>query len=202
MPVPMADGLTLRQFEGALAFVGKVEELADGLRDLGLFVLSGQAREEAAETCAANGVTLRHVEDLLAFVGEVEDSPKARRVVAGMLCDGAKLRRAVADLHAFRAAEKKRGIHPSAGGDRAFGDKPAKAGPLDGEDAQVWSHDRMCRIAWCRVNSDRRPVAEVAQELGVSETTLKTMLDRGKLLSQSMLPGNPKKPVDDKKATS
>lgn len=175
--------------------------LADGLRDLGLFVLSGQARDDAAATCAANGVTLRHVEDLIAFVAEVEDRPKARRIVAGMLTDGAKLRRAVADLHAFRAAERKRGVLPDAGGDRAFGDKPAKVGPLDGEDAQVWPHDRMCRIAWCRVHSDRRSVAEVAAELGVSETTLKTMLDRGRVLSQSMIPQNPKKPVDDSKAT-
>ncbi len=49
---------------------------------------------------------------------------------------------------------------------------------------EAWDHDRMCRIAHCRVNADRRPIAEVARDLGVSETTLAIMVDRGRHLSE------------------
>ncbi len=63
---------------------------------------------------------------------------------------------------------------------------------------EPWDHDRQCRIAWCRVNGDRAPVAFVARELGVSETTLGVMLERGRAISVSpLLEGKPrpKKPA-------
>jgi hypothetical protein len=105
------------------------------------------------------------------------------RVLVSLLVDAAKREPRLADLRAVASIKRERAAEAL----RAPGDAPYVPGPGEGEPAEVWSHDRMCRIAWCRVHGDRRPKAEVARELDVQLGTLEAMLARGQALSRSPL---------------
>ena len=52
---------------------------------------------------------------------------------------------------------------------------------------EPWDHDRMCRIAWCLFNGDRKPKPMIAAMLGIQPGTLEAMLARGEQLSTSPL---------------
>lgn len=178
-----------------IAPVAQVDAILDELLVAGVHVGFPDERVELAERLAVDGVGAQDVRVLAQHCAEtVQDGPGAvARVLASILTDRAKRDARLADLRAVLGAKARRACQDS----RAPGDAPVRpfAGPTEGEDPMVWEHDRMCRIAWCRVNSDRRPVAEVAAELGVKVGTITAMLDRGRVLSESPIvkpaPGTP-----------
>lgn len=109
----------------------------------------------------------------------VEGQGSAARVLASILGDDRKRDDRLVDLREI-AARKAIRAHQD---ERAPGDKPYVPGPVEGETREVWEHDRMCSIAKCRVDGDRVAIAVVARELGVSETTLGVMLERGRAMA-------------------
>lgn len=163
--------------------------LLDELGVAGIHEGFAPERLALAKLLEANGITPDDVAMLaLHCRSTVDGEPGARRVLASILADPEKARVRLDDLraiHALRAARQNRG----------FGDKPTTPGPTEGETKEAWEHDRMCRIAWCRTHGDRAPVELVAKELGVSETTLRIMVDRGRVLSTSPLLDGVEKPT-------
>lgn len=113
----------------------------------------------------------------------VEGAGSAARVLASLLVDDRKRDARLVDLREIAARKALRARQD----ERAPGDKPYVPGPVEGETREVWEHDRMCSVAWCRVRGDGASVPVVARELGVSEATLGVMLERGRVLRQSPL---------------
>ena len=139
-----------------------------------------EKRMGLAGQLVAAGVSLDDIE----LVGDhcratVEGVAAAARVLASLLGDDRKLQARLVDLRTIREAQAKRALR---GVDKAPGDQPYVPGPIGEEPRAVWEHDRQCELAVCRVDSDRRSIAEVAREMDVSETTLRVMLDRGRVL--------------------
>jgi hypothetical protein len=139
---------------------------------VGVFALSKKARLAIAEELWRAEVTPGHVERLFRWIAAGESEGKARRYLAGLLQDIEGAKEAIADLDRR---------------DRIRGRSERNAmdyrdAPQEGEDPEVWEHDRMCVIAWCRVKGDGRTVEEVAEELGVKTGTITAMLDRGRVL--------------------
>lgn len=116
----------------------------------------------------------------------VEGAAAAARVLVSLLIDDRKRDARLIDLREI-AQRKAIRARQDEDGEVNGGDRPYVPGPTEGESREAWDHDRQCRIAWCRVHGDHRPVGEVARELGVSETTLGVMLERGRVLSASPL---------------
>lgn len=198
--VPLSDsGMN----EGTNSFVLSLqngEGVGTVLVEFGVFALSTARRSAAEAVCAAVRVQPVELRDLLGYIREGEPvEGTARRYMAAIVSDETKLRDAVEGLRAFRRAQAAmarvtKPQEPEDTGPAHMANLPlgsptcpcmecakarAKATP-----AEPWDHDRMCRVAWCRVNGDKRPMAEVAAELGVSDSTLGAMLDRGRVLSE------------------
>lgn len=154
--------------------MGALESMEDVLAAAEIHVGFPQERRALAGSLVSRGVLVEEAEALIEHCRATCSPPAAPRVIASILADDAKCASRVADLRVVQEAKKRR--------NRAFGDAPVKLGPLPGEEPEVWEHDRQCRIAYCRAISDRRPIKEVAAELGVSVTTAKVMVDRGRVL--------------------
>ena len=159
--------------------------MADELAAADVHAGFAEQRLELARRMLAEGVGTA---DVALLAGHCRDTvtggPGAvARVLVSLLVDAAKREPRLADLRAVAGIKRERAAEAL----RAPGDAPYVPGPGEGEPAEVWSHDRMCRIAWCRVHGDRRPKAEVARELEVQLGTLEAMLARGQALSRSPL---------------
>ena len=181
----------------------QVVQLASTLLALGVFCLSTAKRLEVAARLAALTVDTQQLVDLDGYIRESEpDTGKSRRYLAALLGDDAKLRDALGGLAAYlREKPKAEGDGPAhmpnmprgfAGCDCrecvGFRGTVVAPEPLPADaPKEAWDHDRQCRIAWCCVNGDKRDPASVAREMGVSETTLNVMLERGRVLSASPL---------------
>lgn len=181
----------------------QVVQLASTLLALGVFCLSTAKRLEVAARLQSLTVGNQQLLDLDSYIRESEpDVGKSRRYLAALLGDDAKLRDALGGLAAYlREKPKAEDDGPShvpnmprgyAGceckgcvGYRGTVVEPEPV-PADAP-KEAWDHDRQCRIAWCCVHGDKRDPASVAREMGVSETTLEVMLDRGRVLSASPL---------------
>ena len=145
------------------------------------------------------GCELLGLEKLRAFIFRGErDVGLAARYLGSVTSDPERCRQAIADLACHLNAKRRQDR------ERNAMHTPYRNAPQEGESTEVWEHDRKCRIAWCRVNSDHRSIAEVAAELGVKEGTLTAMLDRGRVLSESgdwvsrRKKGLPKGKIDDR----
>lgn len=155
--------------------------MASVLLELGVFVLAPERRLAIAKALLEHGAAEGDVRMLASFLRESEpDEAKSRRYLATVLSDSARMRQGFVDLAEFRSAQRREEQRAA----RPFGDQPYRPGPGD-EPRDVWEHDRMCQIATCRVDGDRRTIQEVARELDVSETTLGVMLARGRVLRSS-----------------
>lgn len=141
-------------------------------------------RLELARRLLHEGVSEADVALLSEHCRATVDGPgAAARVLASLLGSPARRDARLVDLREIAAKKAARALQE----DRAFGDKPYVPGPVEGESREAWDHDRQCRMAWCCVNGDKRSPASVAREMGVSETTLGVMLERGRVLSRSPL---------------
>lgn len=107
----------------------------------------------------------------------------AARVLVALLVDAPARDARLVDLKKIADLRGKRDAQEA----RPFGDKPYVPGPAADEPREVWDHDRQCRMAKCRHDGDRVPMATLARELGVSETTAETMVARGRVLDQSAI---------------
>lgn len=153
--------------------------MASVLLELGVFVLAPERRTSIANALIEHGAAESDVRMLAAFLRESEpDAAKSRRYLATVLSDAGRMRQGFIDLAEFRSAQALDETRSA----RGFGDKAYRPGPIGDEPRGVWEHDRMCQIAVCRVDGDRRSIAEVARELDVSEATLGVMLSRGRVL--------------------
>lgn len=139
-------------------------------------------RDQMARRLLRDGIEPADV-DLMAdhCRATVDGLGSAARVLAALLADAQRRDARLADLREIVAAKAKRSAQAS----RAFGDAPYKPGPVEGEPKEVYDHDRQCRMAKCRHDGDRLPMATLARELGVSETTAELMVARGRVLDQS-----------------
>lgn len=151
------------------------------LQAFGVDVGDPERRAEKAARLAEQGFVPSDLEAAFAHVEATSEAGKGPRLISFMAMNPDRLRAVIVDAVAFQAARS----HRRDG--RVPGQAPYVPGPTEGESREAWDHDRQCRIAWYRVHGDRRSVAEIARELGVSETTLGVMLDRGRVLSQSPL---------------
>lgn len=115
----------------------------------------------------------------------VDSAAAAVRVLVSILLDNGKRDERLADLRKIEADRALRAA-PRAPLDHPNGPTPPKDEPRE-----VWEHDRMCRIAWCLVNGDRKPRPHVATLLGIKPGTLEAMLARGEQLSRSPLVEKP-----------
>lgn len=189
------------------------------LCELGVFALSPPRRASAASTLAKVGCA---VADLLALNGYLlsgadGDTAKARRFLAALVVDEAKLREALSGLRVYMQARPAGSEREDEGPShvpnmpRGYAGCDCKGcvgfrGTVSATEAkkaaaeEPWDHDRQCRVAWCRVHGDRVPVAAVAREMGVSEATLGAMLDRGRVLSQSAVVVHPPTKVESDRA--
>lgn len=164
-----------------------LDEMLDELACADVHVGFPEQRAELARRMLHEGVSAEDV-GLLAghCIGTVSGgAAAAARVLVSLLTDPAKRDARLSDLRAVQGAKQRRKAETS----RAPGDAPTRpfAGPTEGEDPKVWDHDRMCRIAFCRVVKDHRSREHVARELGVSPTTIGVMIDRGREISRSPL---------------
>ncbi len=140
---------------------------------------------------AAAGIEASHLREIAAFIAETEeDQGKRRKYLASVLVAVELVKTALAGI----AEHRERAARESAANPEQ--DAPAHAvnmpvGALScpcpacclarssQPPPEPWDHDRQCRIAASLVTSDRRSREEVAQLLGVSETTLELMVARG-----------------------
>lgn len=161
--------------------MSEIDDLMDSLGFANVYAGQPVERREFAVGLNARGVTAKDVELLEAHCKlTVKAGPPAQLgVLVALLRDDRKRDDRLADLRdiaAKRAAQ-----------DRPFGDKPYVPGPVEGEPVETWDHDRQCRMAKCRHDGDRVPMANLARELGVSETTAELMVARGRVLDQSAI---------------
>lgn len=172
----------------------------------GVFALSPAKRAQVVESAALVTCSAAEMRALFDYIAEGEkDEGTARRYMAAIVGDDVRLRDAVEGLRAFlRAREAMRKVTQIEDkGPKHMANLPlgsttcpcracadARAAKTE---AEPWDHDRMCRVAWCRVQGDRQPAAVVARDLGVSETTLGVMLERGRTLSLSPMVEGKKK---------
>lgn len=157
-----------------------LDDMAEELAVHGIHVGFREQRAELSRRMLAAGVSTDDVAMLAKHCTDsVREPGGAARVLASLLVDDAKREQHLADLRLVAEAKAKR--------TRAFGDKAHVPGPTEGEPREVWDHDRMCRIAWCMHNGDRKPRAEIARTLGVQAGMLEAMLARGEQLSRSPL---------------
>jgi hypothetical protein len=161
-----------------------VFEFAGLLQGFGVDLGDPERRLAKARALIEAGLCVEDAELVFAHVEATSEAGKAPRIVAALALDPKRLRDAIVDARAYRDAQEARKL---SGAERAPGDKPYVPGPVEGETREVWEHDRMCSVAWCRVRGDGAAAAVVARELGVSETTLGVMLERGRVLRQSPL---------------
>ena len=177
---------------------GEGDSLVSTLTEFGVFVLAPARLRATALALSAAEIDAGKVRELAAFIaGTEDDEGKQRKYLASVLSDVERAKAAIAGLEAHRRA-------------RAESTKPVDVGPphmvnlplgvsscpcsacvqarAKQPPPEPWDHDRQCRIAHCLVVSDKRSRTEVAELLGVSETTLGVMLDRGRTLSTSALP--------------
>jgi hypothetical protein len=161
-----------------------VFEFAGLLQGHGVDMGDPERRLAKARSLLEAGLCVEDAELVFAHVEATSEAGKAPRVVAALALDPKRLREAIVDARAFRDAQAVR-AKARAGEDRAFGDKPYVPGPTEGESREDWDHDRQCRVAKCRHDGDRLPMAALARELGVSETTAELMVARGRVLDQS-----------------
>lgn len=157
-----------------------VFEFAGLLQGFGVDLGDPERRLAKARALIEAGLCVEDAELVFAHVEATSEAGKAPRIVAALALDPKRLREAIVDARAYRDAQEAR---KRDGAERAPGDKPYVPGPVEGETREVWEHDRMCSIAKCRVDGDRVAIAVVARELGVSETTLGVMLERGRAMA-------------------
>ena len=162
---------------------GQGAQLVQAMVQWGVFLLSPQRRDELATTLAKAGVTATQVHAVAAFVAESEPEPvNHRRYLAALLSDQDRLQRAISDLGSYHQAKA----------DRAVNRTPdANAMTVEPE---PWDHDRMCRVAASWVRTGEESLDSAARRLGVHVSTLKAMVDRGRVLTATPpeLVGEPK----------
>ena len=169
-------------------------DFADLLQGFGVDAGDPERRLQKARTMLEAGIDLAGAQVAFTQAEATSKAGKGPRLISFLAMNADRLKAAIVDALAFQAARQARKgetvlAHP---------DKPYVPGPTQGESREVWEHDRMCRIAHCRVRGDGAKLEVVAAELGVSTTTLGIMLDRGRQLSTSPLieksPANPPEP--------
>ena len=178
----------------------------------GVFVLSPERRQAAATLCAAALVTPAELHDLMQFVAEGEPvAATARKYMGAIVGDAGKLRDAVEGMRSFRRgqAAMARADVPAApvpAGPAHMPNMPrgtlsclcvacvaARAAVADSQPAG----DRACGMVRCRVDGDRRTVAEVAAEMGMAEAEVAAMLERGRALADPTPPlGQGRRKID------
>ena len=179
----------------------------------GVFILSTERRQAVATLCAAALVTASELHDLLLFIADSEPVPAtARRYMAAIVGDGIKLRESIDGMRSFRRgqASMTRAEVPVAvvpAGPSHVPNMPrgslacvcgacVAARSAVATDSQP-SSDRACGMVRCRVDGDRRTVAEVAAEMVMAEADVAAMLERGRALADPPPPlGKGRKQLD------
>lgn len=184
-------------------------QLASTLVALGVFCLSTAKRLEVASRLGVLGIRSEQLAELDAYIRESEpDAGKSRRYLAALLGDDVKLADALQGIRAFAAA---RSAKPDSGPShvpnlplgatgcrcRACADYRSRL-----PQAEPWDHDEQCMRVKALVDGDRKPIAWVADLLAVHESTVESMLARGRVLLQRREPIAPRlkkgaKPVKD-----
>lgn len=155
-----------------------IERLDDILKAFAVDVTEPQMRRAKAVLMANADITPEDAEAVFTHTERTAaDQLRVPGLVAALALAPTKIRDAVAALRVYSASKASRDATPS----RQFGESLWKKPFADDVDA-AWEHDRMCRVVYCRVVSDRRSKEEVAQELGIKVGTIGAMLDRGRLL--------------------
>lgn len=189
-----------RTLNPSLTLEGEDSSVHGTLVLLGVFALVPSRQRAAAKDLEAAGVTAADLRDVAAWIGRAEkDEGQRCKFLAGLVVPAERMVEAVRGLREHEAAVSKRAA-VTGGSDgpphmvnMPIGSASCNCGQCVARRAAMpapepWDHDRMCRVAWCRVNGDKRSREEVAAELGVSVTTLGTMLDRGRALSAPLEP--------------
>lgn len=157
-----------------------ISDLSDCLIVYGLEIGFAERRIALAKLIHEDGLSVTDLELLGDHCQATTTNEASAANVLRKLLSEPKLRdERLADLR--KRAELQRAKQ---GGD-ANGDSRKPIGPLEGEDREVWDHDRQCRIAYCHHHGDRWPVEKVARELGVRLTVAEGMIDRGRVLCAS-----------------
>lgn len=160
----------------------------------GVFALSPSRRIEVEERSERLNIADDELHGLLCYVreGEPRDGT-ARRYMAAIVSDDVRLRNAVEGFREFRKRQAAAVAKPAAPVgpphmvNLPMGTSSCPCAACEAARGKVvpepWDHDRQCRVAYCLVYGDRKPLQQVAELLGISETTLRVMLDRGRSLS-------------------
>lgn len=172
---------------------GDDDSIVRTLTECGVFVLAPARLRATAVALAAAGIDAEQVRQLASFIaGTEDDEGKRRKYLASVLSSAERAKQAVAGLNEHRLAAAQL---PTTSGPTHMVNMPIGTtschcvGCVQARAKQPspepWDHDRMCRIAKCLVDGDKKSVAYVADLLGVSETTVGLMVPRGRVLSQS-----------------
>jgi len=157
-----------------------INDLSDCLIIYGLEIGFAERRIALANLIHEDGLSVTDLELLGDHCQATTTNEASAANVLRKLLSEPKLRdERLADLR--KRAELQRAKQ----GGAANGDSRKPIGPLEGEDREVWDHDRQCRIAYCHHHGDRWPVEKVARELGVRLTVAEGMIDRGRVLCSS-----------------
>ena len=173
-----------------------LQEMDDELGLASVHVGFPVERDELARRLLRDGISTEDVRMIADHCrATVVGLGAAARVLAALLIDAPLRDARLVDLKKIADLRGKRDRQEA----RPFGDAPYVPGPAPGEPAEVWDHDRQCRMAKCRHDGDRVPMHVLARDLGVSETTAEAMVARGRVLDSN---GNakPKKPDSPAKA--
>lgn len=167
-------------------------ELQAALNEAHIYLLAPARQRAIAEQLAKVGVTVSGIEDLVLYTHvRAESEAQASRILATVVAEPEGCRVAIKSLDGWRAEYE----HEQQRREEADAKAAAKGGPkqtqpwadldkVDDQQREVWEHDRMCRIVYCRVAADRRTPDDVADEFGLRKGTVTAMLDRGRVLSQ------------------
>ncbi len=164
--------------------------LASTLLALGVFILAPAKLRATAASLAAVGVEPQQLLDLAQFIAEAEDDAgKQRKYLASVLVDTARTQEALANVARHKAARAKVAEGPAHFQNMPIGSVACSCNACVAKRAEAaaepWDHDRQCRVAYCLHHSDRRTTAQLADFFGVSESTAKLMVERGRVVSRS-----------------
>jgi hypothetical protein len=125
----------------------------------GVFILSSRARWAIAEDLAQQGITPADLDRLVAWL--VASEPKQhlqRRYLAGLLSSPPDVVEALKTLDRHAETKANHGDRNTMSGD---------IGPMDGEDADKWRHERNAHICYARIHGDGVDAETVAAEMGL-----------------------------------
>ena len=173
------------------------------LLEVGVFALSSTKRDQAAQLLQRVGCTVAELIALRDYLAEGADGDQGmvRRCLAALVADEVKLRDALAGLRVYLRAQAPKSKPVDQGPPHVpnlpLGATGCRCTHCEGyrsrmPQAEPWDHDEQSMKVKAMIDGDRKSIAWVAELLAVHESTVESMLARGRVLLQRRDPPAPR----------